>query len=177
MRILEKLTKERVEENSETLELTGGEFLYYDFSKSHIAENDKEEIRSKILSNGFESKIEGMLQGRNINTTESRPVLHYLLRDERVLLQVEQILGNEESAKKAKTSGDVISNAKEEIIEELARIARFSEAFDGMEGVTSKTFDTIVNIGIGGSDLGTQDGNRCFAGLFQGQKGVFHFKH
>lgn len=154
MKIIETLTKEKVERNSETLELASGEFLYYDFSKSHMAEDDREEIRGKILSNGFESRVEGMLQGENINTTESRPVLHHLLRDEDVLQQVERILSSKGSAKRAATPGGVVDNAKEEIAEELVKIARFSEAFGSMRGVTDRPLDTVVNIGIGGSDLG-----------------------
>lgn len=156
MTIVSRLTKEVVENNPKPLELPGGDYVYYDFSKSHITENDSESIRKKMLKNGFVSRIEQMWSGENINFTEKRCVLHYLLRSAKVLDEVEKCLKNgEHQPKRVRGDGDgVISEAKSEIVEELMRVADFSSSFSSLRGVTGKPFDTVVNIGIGGSDLG-----------------------
>lgn len=155
MGILENLTLESLERNTETLNLSSGEYLYYDFSKSNITENDKEKITTKIVENGFESKLKGLLEGDNINNTESKPVLHYLLRDESVLKEVESSWNNENSnTERTGENTGIIQKAKFEIINEAIKVGKFTKAFKEMEGVTGEKLDTIVNIGIGGSDLG-----------------------
>lgn len=148
MKIVDELTESKVRKNSETLELSGGEFLYYDMSKTHATEDDKESIRRKLIKNEFDKKVNGMLNGEKINTTEERPVLHYLLRDETVLDSVSK--ANDASLDENGPLGKI----KKEVAEELQKICEFCTAFEGMKGVTGRSLDTIVNIGIGGSDLG-----------------------
>lgn len=151
--IRDLLTKQSVEENSETIRLEDNEYIHYDLSKTHITTNDKNLIKNKLMDNEFDQKLIGMLQGKNINYTELRPVLHHLLRDKSVLNEVDTTLRNSKEFKKCK-SNDIIEYSKNEIIEELLKMADFTEKFKNMKGLTNQPFDTIVNIGIGGSDLG-----------------------
>lgn len=155
MTIVSRLTEEAVEDNPKPLELPGGEYVYYDLSKSHITENDLELIKRRLLNNGFVSKIEQMWSGECINFTENRPVLHHLLRSRDVLDEAERCLEREHQPKRVKDDDSgVIGAAKSEIVEELVKIAQFSSNFRNLRGVTGRELDTIVNIGIGGSDLG-----------------------
>ncbi|KAM0681051.1 hypothetical protein GINT2_000834 [Glugoides intestinalis] len=156
MKIICGLSKEKVEKNSMKLELQGEDFIYYDISKSEATEQDKEKIKERILDNDLNLKLDGMWYGKNVNYTESRPVLHYLLRDKDILDKVEAELKGEMNIAEtdSKNTKDVINMAKQEIFEELMKIANFTESFEGMKGITGKKLDTIINIGIGGSDLG-----------------------
>jgi len=158
MRIESSLTEESLEFNSQTLEVSQSESIYYDFSKSHLGKNDYETIKDQIVSKGLVKKIEDMWRGEKVNFTEERPVLHYLLREKSILEEVEAFANSsqqEETPKKAKhDSEDLIEAAKNEISEELKKICTFTKDFKNLKGVTEKSFDTIVNIGIGGSDLG-----------------------
>jgi len=80
----------------------------------------------------FRSKIEAMFQGQKINVTENRAVLHTALRSEdKTPLVVDE------------------QNVREEIAVEFAKMADFVEQVY-QEG----RYTDIVNLGIGGSDLG-----------------------
>ena len=154
MRISENLSKNSVKSNTYDLKI-GEEYIHYDLSKTHCTEENKKEIKDKILNSDLNLKIEGMKYGKNINYTEKRPVLHYLLRDETLLNEVEHRLKADSSSKKAKTEeNEFLDPIKEEIIEELVKIANFTTTFKTMKGITEKQMKNIVNIGIGGSDLG-----------------------
>ncbi|GMA34598.1 hypothetical protein GCM10025876_08020 [Demequina litorisediminis] len=82
-----------------------------------------------------------MLAGEHINTTEDRAVLHTALRrpaDAEPALVVDG------------------QNVDEDVQEVLGRVAEFAERVRSGEwtGITGKKVETVVNIGIGGSDLG-----------------------
>jgi glucose-6-phosphate isomerase len=79
-----------------------------------------------------------MFAGDHVNTSEDRAVLHVALRN-------------------PKTGGFKINEAGvDEVHDVLAHMKEFSEQVRSGEwkGYTGKKIDTIVNIGIGGSDLG-----------------------
>lgn len=89
-----------------------------------------------------EAKVEqfrdSMFAGDHVNTSEDRAVLHVALRN-------------------PKTGGFKINEAGvDEVHDVLAHMKEFSEQVRSGEwkGYTGKKIDTIVNIGIGGSDLG-----------------------
>ncbi|MFC4220858.1 glucose-6-phosphate isomerase [Flagellimonas marina] len=110
-----------------------------DYSKNRITE----ETLSLLLDLAEEVKLkeamEGYFGGDLINQTEGRAVLHTALR-----------------AKK----GDVVhvdgKNVVEEVYQVKEKIKSFSEAviLGNKKGFTGKAFTDVVNIGIGGSDLG-----------------------
>jgi glucose-6-phosphate isomerase len=85
------------------------------------------------------AKYKALLNGEMINTGEKRKVLHHLLRGE----QGQPVIEN------GKNIGEFYRK-------ELQRFCDFAEAVRGgkHKGSTGKVFTTVVQIGIGGSDLG-----------------------
>jgi glucose-6-phosphate isomerase len=113
--------------------------IYADFSKNRITKETLELLFELARTSGVESLREQMFSGQKINTTEARAVLHTALRnqaDEPILTDGQDVLP--------------------EIREVLARMSSFSEKVrDGSwVGHTGKQIRTVINIGIGGSDLG-----------------------
>ncbi|WFD29909.1 glucose-6-phosphate isomerase [Malassezia sp. CBS 17886] len=108
-----------------------------DFSKNLI----DEDIFNALLDLAGDAKVEAqrdaMFRGEHINVTEGRAVLHVALRDLRGELKLKE-------------------PGVEEIHPELEHIHRFTDAVRSGEwkGYTGKPIRTVVNIGIGGSDLG-----------------------
>ncbi|MDT0645616.1 glucose-6-phosphate isomerase [Zunongwangia sp. F260] len=115
------------------------EDFYLDYSKNRITD----ETRSLLLELARECKLEEAISsyfgGEVINKTEGRPVLHTALRAE--------------EDQNVTVEGD---NVLPEVQEVKAKIKAFSnEVIEGSrKGYTGKKFTDIVNIGIGGSDLG-----------------------
>ena len=110
-----------------------------DFSKNNITQKTIDLLVE--LANEVELKqaIESYFSGENINQTEDRAVLHTALR--------------------ANETDEVFVNNKNiipEVFQVKAKIKEFSnEVISGnKKGFTNKEFTDVVNIGIGGSDLG-----------------------
>jgi glucose-6-phosphate isomerase len=148
---------DRARRLSRTLDL-GGDKLYFDFSKSHITEETMSEYLEKIRR--VSHRIDDMFGGKKINYTEDRPVLHVALRSRDVLDKLE------------KETDVELSGEKKDVYSELLKIREFVEDFENARvcGATGKKFDTIVNIGIGGSDLGPR--MACDALSHYGRRGV-----
>jgi len=115
-----------------------GTTFLLDFSKNLI----NEEVLSTLLSLVREAEVETyrdkMFAGEHINTSEDRSVLHIALRN----------LGP--------SAFTINEPGVDEVAGVLAHIKEFTEAVrsGAWKGYTGKPIDTIVNIGIGGSDLG-----------------------
>jgi glucose-6-phosphate isomerase len=134
MRDLFKDDKQRFEK----FHLALDDFLF-DFSKNRI--NDKtlgllNKLAIKADVEGWRAK---QFSGEKINTTEGRAVLHTALRSQ--------------------DNNPVVVdgvNVKPEVLKVLKQVENFSNSInDGSwKGFTGKKINTIVNIGIGGSDLG-----------------------
>ena len=113
--------------------------LLFDFSRQLL---DAEALRLLVelaRSRGLEQRIAAMFAGERINTTENRAVLHTALRnrsDRPILVDGQDVMP--------------------EVRASLAKMRNFVEGVHGgrVHGATGKTFTDIVNIGIGGSDLG-----------------------
>ena len=113
--------------------------LLFDYSKHLINEDIMESLFALADEAGVKEMRNKMFNGEYINHTEKRAVLHTALRNK--------------SGNPVKIDGkDVMDNVNKE----LRKIKDFSDKFhEGIiKGFTGKSFDTIVNIGIGGSDLG-----------------------
>ncbi len=113
--------------------------LLYDFSKTHVTAETLSLLVKLATACGLESRREEMFSGAKINTTEDRAVLHTALR----------------APKGSKILVDGV-DVMPEVLAERAKAAAFAEDVRSGElrGATGKTFTDIVNIGIGGSDLG-----------------------
>ncbi len=128
-------------ERAEKMTFEAGD-LHIDVSKNLINDSTLklfEELANEI---NLKQAIEDQFTGKHINNTEDRPVLHTALRYPESKKGTLIVDGQ-----------DVISDAWEV----LNRIFAFSGAVRSGEkrGVTGKKFKTVVNIGIGGSDLGS----------------------
>jgi glucose-6-phosphate isomerase len=116
-----------------------GAGLHLDFSKNRIVEETVTLLCELARECGVEERREAMFRGERINVSERRPVLHVALRmpRERSLL-VDGV--------------DVVR----EVHEVLDRMGAFAERIRCGEwrGHTGRPIRNVVNIGIGGSDLG-----------------------
>ena len=119
-----------------TLEL---ENMLVDFSKNRIDDKVFKALLGLAKKAKIRNKIMDMFEGKKINITENRAVLHVALRNrENTPIYVDG------------------ENVMPEINRVLAKIKDFSEAvrLGKFVGYTGKKLTNIVNIGIGGSDLG-----------------------
>ena len=119
-----------------TLESVG---LYLDYSKNRVTDKTMKLLVELAEDCGLQDKIAAMFRGDRINTTENRAVLHVALRAP---------LGQQI----ALDGVDVVPA----VHEVLARMGAFADDVrDGTwRGHTGKRIRHVVNIGIGGSDLG-----------------------
>ncbi len=113
--------------------------LYLDYSKNRVTDETLNLLVSLAEESGLKGRIEAMFTGQKINTTEGRAVLHVALRA---------------------PNGEAIFEDGKDVVpmvhEVLDRMADFSDRVrDGSwTGFTGKPIRNVVNIGIGGSDLG-----------------------
>ena len=111
----------------------------FDYSKNLIDERTFQLLQNLATECELKSAIEAMFSGEKINETEGRAVLHTALRD----FTDKEILVDGE-------------NIKPGIKKVLAQMKTFSEKIISGEhkGFSGKDITDVVNIGIGGSDLG-----------------------
>jgi len=116
-----------------------GAGLYLDYSKNRIADETIGLLLQLAEQSGLPERTEAMFRGDRINVSENRSVLHVALRMPKgTSLVVDGV--------------DVVAN----VHEVLDRMAAFSDRVRSGEwkGHTGKEIKNVVNIGIGGSDLG-----------------------
>lgn len=113
--------------------------LHVDLSKNLISEEVLEALIRLADQVGLADARKAMFSGERINVTENRSVLHTALRLPR-------------SAKLMVDGQDVVRD----VHEVLAKVYAFADRVrsGAWVGVTGKRIETVVNIGIGGSDLG-----------------------
>ena len=113
--------------------------LHVDLSKNLINDDTLKALIALAKKADLEDHRDAMFSGRHINATEDRAVLHTALR-----LPAEESLHVDEQ------------NVAADVHNVLARMRDFAHALRSGEwlGVTGHTIKTVVNIGIGGSDLG-----------------------
>lgn len=111
--------------------------LLVDFSKNLIDDKVFATLISLAKEAGLEQARDDMFAGKHINTSEDRAVLHVALRN----------VGGEFKIPEA---------GADEVQGVLDHMTEFSNQIRSGEwkGYTGKRIDTVVNIGIGGSDLG-----------------------
>ncbi|WP_062291254.1 glucose-6-phosphate isomerase [Demequina phytophila] len=115
--------------------------LHVDLSKNLVTDEILASLVKLAEETGVADRYAAMLAGDHINTTEDRAVLHTALRRPSGTQPALVVDGQD-------VDGDVQ--------EVLARIDEFAERVrsGGWKGITGKAVTHIVNIGIGGSDLG-----------------------
>lgn len=115
--------------------------LHVDMSKNLVTEPVVAKLLELAEQTGVSEWREAMFGGKHINNTEDRAVLHSALRAP------------------ADAAGSLVVDGQDvvrDVHEVLTRIYAFAESVrDGSwKGITGKRIETVVNIGIGGSDLG-----------------------
>jgi glucose-6-phosphate isomerase len=116
-----------------------GAGLYLDYSKNRVTDETVRLLARLAREAGLEQRREAMFRGERINVTEDRPVLHVALRmpRERSLI----------------VDGEDVVKQVHEVLERMALVA--DEIRSGRWlGHSGKPVRNVINIGIGGSDLG-----------------------
>jgi glucose-6-phosphate isomerase len=113
--------------------------LYMDYSKHRVIRETLDRLFALARATRLEDRVEQMFRGDRINVTENRPVLHVALR--------------------APRSASIVvdgRNVVDDVHAVLDRMADFANRVrsGAWTGFTGNRIRTIVNIGIGGSDLG-----------------------
>jgi glucose-6-phosphate isomerase len=119
-----------------TVEAVG---LYLDYSKNRVTYETLKLLLRLAEQSGLQSRIEAMFRGEKINVTEKRAVLHVALRAPRgasIVVDGENVVPKVHSV--------------------LDKMADFSVRvrIGAWKGHTGKRIRNVINIGIGGSDLG-----------------------
>jgi glucose-6-phosphate isomerase len=113
--------------------------VYFDYSKNRVNEETIQLLVALAEECGLRARIEAMFRGEKINVTEKRAVLHVALRaprDQSILVDGENVVPK--------------------VYEVLDRMADFANRVRSgdWKGHTGKRIRSVINIGIGGSDLG-----------------------
>jgi glucose-6-phosphate isomerase len=113
--------------------------IYFDYSKHRITDETFTLLLQLAAESGLQARIDAMFRGDKINVTEKRAVLHVALRAPKghsIIIDGEDVVPHVHAV--------------------LAKMADFSSRVrDGeWKGYTGKPIRNVINIGIGGSDLG-----------------------
>jgi glucose-6-phosphate isomerase len=119
-----------------TVEAAG---IYFDYSKNRITDETLRLLFALAEESGLSSRIDAMFRGDKINVTEKRAVLHVALRAPKG----QSIL----------VDGEDVVPAVHAVLDKMAQFANKIRSGEWL-GYTGKPIRNVVNIGIGGSDLG-----------------------
>ena len=119
-----------------TLDAAG---IYLDYSKNRLTDETLRLLRALAEESGLRQRIDAMFRGERINATENRAVLHVALRTPRGASIV--------------VDGENVVLAVHEVLDRMAAFAERVRS-GAWTGHTGQRIRNIVNIGIGGSDLG-----------------------
>ena len=113
--------------------------VFLDYSKNRLTDETLKLLLALAEESGLRAKIEAMFRGDKINITEDRAVLHVALRapkSERIVVDGEDVVPGVHAV--------------------LDKMTTFSERVrsGAWKGHTGKRIRNVINIGIGGSDLG-----------------------
>ncbi|OGE31368.1 glucose-6-phosphate isomerase [Candidatus Daviesbacteria bacterium RIFCSPHIGHO2_01_FULL_44_29] len=115
------------------------EDLYLDYSKNRITQQTLDLLFELAKAVSLPAKIQAMFEGEKINISENRPVLHVALRnlsDRPILVDGKNIMNE-------------IKKVRSKMRQFAGKVHRGQ-----VTGYSGKTIRNVVNIGIGGSDLG-----------------------
>jgi glucose-6-phosphate isomerase len=113
--------------------------IFLDYSKNRVTEQTLELLVRLAGERGLRERIDAMFRGDKINITENRAVLHTALRAPR--------------GKRIVVDGEDVVPAVHEVLDKMASFADRIRSGQWL-GHTGKKIRNVINIGIGGSDLG-----------------------
>jgi len=115
------------------------EGIYFDYSKHRITDETVRLLLELAEQSGLRERIEAMFTGEKINITEKRAVLHTALRAPKDTV--------------IKVDGENVVPAVHEVLDRMADFSNRVRS-GAWKGFTGKRIRNVINIGIGGSDLG-----------------------
>jgi glucose-6-phosphate isomerase len=119
-----------------TIEAAG---LFLDYSKNRITEETRKLLLQLAEESGLRERRDAMFRGEKINVTENRAVLHVALRAPK--------------GEKIVVDGEDVVPAVHEVLDKMAAFSNRIRSGE-WKGHTGKRIRNVINIGIGGSDLG-----------------------
>src|SRR5450432_1425334 len=119
-----------------TIEAAG---LFLDYSKNRITEETRKLLLQLAQESGLRERMDAMFRGEKINVTENRAVLHVALRAPK--------------GEKIVVDGQDVVPAVHEVLDKMAAFSNRIRSGE-WKGHTGKRIRNVINIGIGGSDLG-----------------------
>lgn len=136
---LADLSRDLTAQRVDLWNVSAGAGLTFYYGASLITEKDLDRLQALADEQQLIGKYQAVLKGERINTGEDRKVLHHLTRGQ--------------------LEADVVEdgkNLRDFYVEQNKRVRTFAEKVHSgaITGSTGKQFDTVVQIGIGGSDLG-----------------------
>src|SRR5438270_401468 len=134
--------------------------LLLDFSRQRLDEIALAKLFQLADVTGLRARIEAMWQGAHINTTEDRAVLHVALRQPR-------------------GAGVGGADIEQSVMAERARVLKFAQGVreGAIRGSAREPFKLVVNIGIGGSDLGPAMAVQALSAFAIGERNFLEFLH
>ncbi len=113
--------------------------IYFDYAKNRITDETMHLLLQLAAESGLRERIDAMFRGDRINTSEKRAVLHVALRAPRDAVIMHD--GH---------------NVVPDVYDVLDRMADFADRIrsGAWTGYTGKRIRNVINVGIGGSDLG-----------------------
>lgn len=122
--------------------------VYFDYSKNHINQETLALYNRLAEETKLQSAINSLLSGEHVNHTEKRAALHSALRSQ----------------------GTPSSQEEQEVSQAIEKMAHIVEQLHTQQwlGFSGKPITTVVNIGIGGSDLGPRMVARALQPLNKG---------
>jgi glucose-6-phosphate isomerase len=115
------------------------EGIYFDYSKHRITDETVRLLLDLAAQSGLRDRIEAMFTGEKINITERRAVLHTALRAPKGAV--------------IKVDGENVVPGVHEVLDRMADFSNRVRS-GAWKGFTGKRIRNVINIGIGGSDLG-----------------------
>jgi glucose-6-phosphate isomerase len=113
--------------------------IYFDYSKNRVTDETIKLLLQLAEESGLRQRIDAMFRGEKINITEDRAVLHVALRAPRGSSIV--------------VDGENVVPQVHAVLDKMAKFADRLRSGD-WRGHTGKPIRNVINIGIGGSDLG-----------------------
>lgn len=123
---------------AERMSVTAGD-LYLDYSKHRATAETMELLLALAEKAGLRERIDAMFSGEHINVSENRAVLHVALRmpaDAKLVVDGQDVVGDVHA-----------------VLDKMSDFSARVRSGD-WKGQTGQAIKTVVNIGIGGSDLG-----------------------
>jgi glucose-6-phosphate isomerase len=138
--------------------VTLDEFLF-DYSKHKITRETLDLLVALARASGLEARRDALFAGESVNNTEQRAAMHMALRDM--------------SARPLLVGGETVRGKIEAEREKVYAFARAIRS-GALKGATGQSFTDVVNLGIGGSDLGPAMAARALS-PYRGEGPRAHF--